>query len=211
MILLDVLDASDEDALTLVTVGPFSTVAADHLGVVADGQVIATHDGVNPGMWIKGAPSEHQHGDRGLVESPYFRFRSVPDEDAISRDRIVDALRAGHLNDSAADQVEFVSDLVGWSAEDDEGLSAEYRATFSPEAWVNHQAIPVDPEGETEWDCTAFALEHPDYLAQLEDDLDDPDGTEDDYDVFKADPAAPEWAREWQGPFTIRIRRVEDE
>lgn len=43
----------------------------------------------------------------------------------IERERVVEALRAGERNDSGADQVEFVSDLVGWSAEDDEVLKAE--------------------------------------------------------------------------------------
>lgn len=43
----------------------------------------------------------------------------------VERDRIVEALRDGHRQDSAAAQVEFVSDLVGWSAEDDEVLQDE--------------------------------------------------------------------------------------
>jgi hypothetical protein len=37
----------------------------------------------------------------------------------VARSDVIAALRAGWNNDSAADQVEFVSDLVGWSAEDD--------------------------------------------------------------------------------------------
>lgn len=36
----------------------------------------------------------------------------------ISRESVIEALRNAHENDSAADAVEFVSDLVGWSAED---------------------------------------------------------------------------------------------
>lgn len=43
----------------------------------------------------------------------------------IDRDRVIEALRDAHRNDSAADAVEFVSDLVGWSAEDDEELKDE--------------------------------------------------------------------------------------
>jgi hypothetical protein len=42
--------------------------------------------------------------------------------EVIERDRIIEALRDGHRNDSAAEQVEFVSDLVGWSAEGDPEL-----------------------------------------------------------------------------------------
>ena len=28
-------------------------------------------------------------------------------------------------------------------------------------------------------------------------------------DIFKDDPAAPEWVRKWQGPFTIWVREEE--
>lgn len=37
----------------------------------------------------------------------------------VSVESVIEALRDAHCNDSAADAVEFVSDLVGWSAEDD--------------------------------------------------------------------------------------------
>jgi len=61
------------------------------------------------------------------------------------------------------------------------------------------------------WDCTAYALQHLDYLtrtAQWRDEpLDDPLGTVDNDCVFNDDPAAPDWVREWRGPSTIRIRR----
>lgn len=40
----------------------------------------------------------------------------------VSRESIIEALREAHRNDSAADAVEYVSDLVGWSAEDDDEL-----------------------------------------------------------------------------------------
>lgn len=45
--------------------------------------------------------------------------------DYVSRESILDALREAERNDSAADAVEFVSSIVGWSAEDDEELQAE--------------------------------------------------------------------------------------
>ncbi len=91
-----------------------------------------------------------------------------------------------------------------------------YRATFSPQAWINDQAVPVDPEGPTEWDCTAFVDD--DTLAYLKrtanlrgENLDDlVDGVIDNDDVFKSDPAAPEWIRNWSGPYTIRVYRDAD-
>lgn len=43
----------------------------------------------------------------------------------VSRESIVDALRDAHRNDSAADAVEYVSSLVGWSADDDPEMLAE--------------------------------------------------------------------------------------
>lgn len=46
-------------------------------------------------------------------------------EDMISRASIIEALRDAERHDSAADAVEYVSDLVGWCADDDEILQAE--------------------------------------------------------------------------------------
>lgn len=83
-------------------------------------------------------------------------------------------------------------------------------AHFTPEAWVRDQAIEVDSEGPQTWDCTRFATENIAYLVSLPagDDLADAFGVIDNDDVFKADPDAPEWVREWRGPFTIRIQEV---
>jgi hypothetical protein len=90
------------------------------------------------------------------------------------------------------------------------GPGPRYVAHFTPEAWVNNQAIEVDPAGPREWDCTAYAMEDLAYLARLDahgESLDSPQGAVDNDDVFKGDPAAPQWVRDWSGPFTIRITR----
>lgn len=58
-----------------------------------------------------------------VVAGRLQQARLIEDGELVERESIVQALRAGHENDSAADQVEFVSDLVGWSAEDDQGES----------------------------------------------------------------------------------------
>lgn len=83
-----------------------------------------------------------------------------------------------------------------------------FTATFSAEAWVNDQAIEVDPEGPTEWDCTTAVFEHLAYFQALG--LDSVvDGLVDNDDVLKGDPAAPEWIQEWRGPFTITVWPVQ--
>ena len=86
--------------------------------------------------------------------------------------------------------------------------AVRYIARFQPEAWINDCAIAVDPDGPTEWNCTAFVT--PDVRAYLDgcvkrrdDDL--ASGVLDDADVFIDDPAAPEWVRRWRGPFTIQL------
>jgi hypothetical protein len=86
-----------------------------------------------------------------------------------------------------------------------------YVAHFTPEAWIRDNATEVDPEGPQEWDCTGYARQNLEYLDRTarrrhEDLNDDLFGVTDNDDVFMDDPAAPEWVRSWQGPFTIRIR-----
>jgi hypothetical protein len=92
--------------------------------------------------------------------------------------------------------------------------SLRFTAHFTPEAWQRDYAVEVDPEGPREWDCTAYALEHLDYLAQMRQahggNLDSPEGVLDGHDRFKADPAAPKWVRDWHGPYTIRITAQEE-
>jgi hypothetical protein len=99
-----------------------------------------------------------------------------------------------------------------------------YIARFTPEAWQNNNAIEIDPLGAQEWDATAFATEitrdsndvpgqhRLSYLVRWaktggEPGLDSPEGVLDNDDVFREDPAAPEWVRRHQGPFTIHVRR----
>ena len=85
-----------------------------------------------------------------------------------------------------------------------------YAAHFTPETWVNNQAVETTPAGPQEWDCTEHARGNRDYLVRLEtqsEPLDQPGGAVDNDNVFKDDPAAPAWVRDWSGPFTIRISR----
>lgn len=109
----------------------------------------------------------------------------------------------------------------GFGYEMSEGAATcatRYTATFTPEAWVRDQAIQVDAEGDTEWDCTDYLLEVCEesertreiILAPLDSGYDDdPFGVLDNDDVLKDDPKAPEWVREWRGPFNIHVRVTE--
>lgn len=89
---------------------------------------------------------------------------------------------------------------------------SKYVATFDPQAWMNDYALSVDPEGDTDWDCTEAVREFvgadgglmkPFRLMNYGDDYLDND------DILKSDPAAPEWVREWSGPFTITVRVID--
>jgi hypothetical protein len=88
-------------------------------------------------------------------------------------------------------------------------MSDRYIATFQPQAWQNDYAIPVDPEGTTSWDCTAFVGEpaNADYFdtETRQEIYEEIGGWVDKDDVLKGDPAAPQWIRDWQGPFTITV------
>ena len=81
-----------------------------------------------------------------------------------------------------------------------------YIATFTPQAWVRDNAITVDAEGPTEWDCTDEVNNMQDEprarLIETGHDLDD---------WVKGDRAAPEWVKHWQGPFEIHVREESDE
>lgn len=68
------------------------------------------------------------------------------------------------------------------------------RAHFQGEAWVNDNAIPCDPEGPADWTVSSDLATRVVVRNGIDND-----------DVLKDDPAAPEWVREWQGPFTITV------
>jgi hypothetical protein len=92
-------------------------------------------------------------------------------------------------------------------------MSYRYTAHFQPEVWMNDNALPVDPQGETEWDVTEYVVGTMSYWeAQMTDEPDDEWhwGVLDTDDVLMHTPAAPEpptWVANWSGPFTIRVTR----
>lgn len=62
-------------------------------------------------------------------------------------------------------------------------------AHIRPEAWFRDNAIEVDPQGAVDWDIDADEL----------------DPTQPDLDYLKSSRKAPNWVREWTGPFTITM------
>jgi hypothetical protein len=66
-------------------------------------------------------------------------------------------------------------------------------AIFHPQAWVNDYAIEVDPEGDT-------AFEVGDVPDSVEDDSYESDNLRDHEN-------APQWVKDWSGPFYIEIVR----
>ncbi len=62
------------------------------------------------------------------------------------------------------------------------------RCTFVPQAWVNNNAIRVDTEGETSWVMEVAALPKRNSYAS---------------DELRHADTAPEWVREWHGPFEV--------
>lgn len=63
---------------------------------------------------------------------------------------------------------------------------------FHPQAWQNDYAIPVDPEGDTEWWSAFDGVVVPDDDTYESDDL-------------RYLPGAPQWVTDWAGPFYIEV------
>ena len=76
-----------------------------------------------------------------------------------------------------------------------------FRVECCPEAWIQDVAYRVDPPGPTTW----FTEELP---AGLREAVIEANGVDvvDSNDLLQNHPAAPEWVREWSGPFTIYVR-----
>lgn len=76
-------------------------------------------------------------------------------------------------------------------------------AIFHPQAWISNNAIDADPEGETEWDCTAdiLAMGRKVALAMK----DNNDSREHGSDHLRELASAPTWIRNWGGPFWVEI------
>jgi hypothetical protein len=76
-------------------------------------------------------------------------------------------------------------------------MSATVTVHFVPQAWVRHHAIEVDPEG-----ATTFEVPMTDAKDGVGNWLPDRD---DASDLLRQHENAPEWIRNWSGPFDIEI------
>jgi hypothetical protein len=81
-------------------------------------------------------------------------------------------------------------------------LGEGYVARFVPQAWINDNAIEVDPRGETHWTPAILS-------DAVREDADEAAGSwvMDVDDTLKLDAAAPAWVREWDGPFSLWVKR----
>lgn len=77
--------------------------------------------------------------------------------------------------------------------------------TFWPQAWVNDYAIDVDPQGDQTWEASAGYLSA---MRELGDQAFESSTYESD--EWRNDPAAPEWVREWQGPYWVEVHNEEE-
>lgn len=95
-------------------------------------------------------------------------------------------------------------DLMGVEQMSGFTFPTSMKATFRPQAWINNYAVDVDPQGPTTWDVSA---EHLQYLIQTLGAKDFDLVFESSYesDLVREDPAAPEWVRNWTGPFWVDV------
>lgn len=95
-------------------------------------------------------------------------------------------------------------------AERDGFGGVRFTARFTPEVWQGDLAIPVDPLGDDSWDCTVeFSLMPAFRQGEMLEAVDSGGQALDGDDWLKGDPDAPEWVREWSGPFDIYVTEKE--
>lgn len=94
---------------------------------------------------------------------------------------------------------ELQNDLADGDGAGGKPVAKTITARFFPQAWQNDYAIDVDPEGETLFDVTAeiLALGEEKALA-LKDNREQTDSLQNAMN-------APEWIKEWKGPFYIEV------
>lgn len=82
-----------------------------------------------------------------------------------------------------------------------------YKAHFEPQVWLNDYAMTVDAQGEQTWDCTVFIEADAELKAEVDEAIADEGHFLDRDDVLMGDEAAPQWVRDWSGPFTITVEK----
>lgn len=102
----------------------------------------------------------------------------------------------GHVRDCSADAI------AAAKADAASKISKRIMAEFVPQAWLNDHAIAVDPQGDTMFDVTDHMLGIGRASA-----LCFADGSLDAADLRQL-PAAPQWAKDWTGPFTVNVQKA---
>ena len=77
----------------------------------------------------------------------------------------------------------------------------QIKAIFTPQVWINRDyGMNVDPPGPDEWfvSVTEKELERLEWDAYARDDL-------------RFDDSAPQWVKDWQGPFEVDIEEIEND
>lgn len=78
----------------------------------------------------------------------------------------------------------------------DQGSGPRIIAHFLPQAWINDVAVAVDPEGPTSFDVTNLLDAWSD---------DEPRDPQRDEELLRLSSAAPDWIRNWNGPYELRL------
>lgn len=85
--------------------------------------------------------------------------------------------------------------------------NAVIECRFTPQAWVRDQAMEVDPEGATTWFMTMHEVEDLCGASSLDDLEDDTHDT----DALRGSIHAPQWVKDWSGPFYVSVDTVGEE
>lgn len=70
-----------------------------------------------------------------------------------------------------------------------------WKAKFIPQAWINGYAVEVDALAENTWEITSAAANEA--IGMARNSL--------DWDYLREDDRAPEWVREYPGPFEVEL------
>lgn len=87
---------------------------------------------------------------------------------------------------------------------------------FTPQAWVSDYAIEVDSRGPREWDTSdthlaeVLAWHASRGPASVEEFWREVYGSSYASDSLRDDPAAPDWVRQWDGPFEVDVTQLDD-
>lgn len=73
------------------------------------------------------------------------------------------------------------------------------RCTFIPQAWIRDNAVNVDPEGDTQWNMPLSEMEELTGVSSTINLDDDPFAR----DELRHAVSAPQWVKDWTGPFEI--------